>query len=91
MELTGTYSGEGDATINNDFTIEHVATDNRVYASFNSYPLKGEPLADGPNVVAGRTQTVEFSLAIPVAALGGNTISLESFSMDEGPSWNAGI
>jgi hypothetical protein len=92
VELTGTYAGEGESSIEIDFTIKYVGTDNRVYADFDSHHGDADPLASGPNVVAGGTQTVEFSLAVPTSALGGNVISLESWSgPDEGPSWNAGI
>jgi hypothetical protein len=90
--LTGTYAGEGESSINVDFSIKHVGTDNRVYADFDSYVADGEPLADGPSVVAGGTQTIEFSLAVPVTALGGDLITLESWSSSaDGPSWAAGI
>jgi len=90
--LTGTYAGEGESGISIDFSIRHVGTDNRVYADFDSYVADGEPLADGPNVVAGGPQTVEFSLAVPTSALGGGVVSLEAWSSNaDGPSWNAGI
>lgn len=92
VELTGTYEGDGESSIDVDFMIKHTGTDNRVYADFNSYPKDAEPLASGPNVVAGGTQTIEFSLAVPTSALGGNLITLESWSGPaESPSWNAGI
>jgi hypothetical protein len=92
VELTGTYAGEGESSIEIDFTIKHVGTDRRVYANYDSYRADGESLESGPNVVAGGTQPIECSLAVPVSGLGGNVITLESWSsFDEGPSWNAGI
>lgn len=89
--LTGTYAGEGDSSIAIDFNIEHVGTDGRVYANYLSYVADGEPLADGPNVVAGGTQTIEYSLAVPTSALGGGVITLESDWDANTPRWSAGI
>ena len=91
VELTGTYAGKGDSSIDIDFKMNYVGTDGRVYADFDSHE-GDEPLVSGPNVVAGGTQTIEFPLAVPTSALGGDLIHLESWtSSDKGPSWSAGI
>ena len=92
VELTGTYAGEGDSSIAIDYTIKYVGTDYRVYADFDANRGTSDPMASGPNVVAGGTQILEMPLAVPLSALGGGVITLESWSgADEPPSWNAGI
>jgi hypothetical protein len=77
LTITGTYSGESEGNLFWDVTVKYIGADSRIYNDFDSYNSDfSSSSVDTPSVVAGGTQSIEMTLAVPVSALGAEVFTV---------------
>jgi hypothetical protein len=83
-QLTVTYVGAEDGTPGFDLTAIFHGTDSRQYSDFDCYATLPDDAMDAPTLNSGGSDTFQFCMDVPPAAIAGGQLSIEpTISFDD--------